>query len=233
MIKPMSMFNTLVAKYLFENSEFELSNLTNFEAEFVDVLAKTFTDLYNKNKDRIFKTVQAKRSTILLTTDRAHKPPIVVIDFRREFDNVLRRQIKDLIQKTTNQAWNQGTNAEFNTYLNNTFISFIDATYFYLDPESPEDLCISIVDTKQLLDRTNYGAAIPDDMFSKRVSIYYPAYIESTIQKAFTACFLYNIKITMKFATLRTIVPYFKERTKLLLKSLAGHHAGHEDLLDY
>jgi hypothetical protein len=229
----MSTFNTLVAKYLIENSEFELSNLTELETEFVDVLAQTFTDLYDKNKDRIFKTVQAKRKAIELK-DLERNTPIVIIDFRREFDKVLEKQVKDLIQKTTNLSWVNGTNAELNTYLYNTFISFIKTVYFYLDPESPEDLCISIVNTKYLSEvGAQYGARIPDDMLSRRISIYYPAYVESTIKKAFADCFLYNMRSTMKFVTPGTTVPYFKERAKLLLKSIASKHGGLEDLLDY
>jgi len=230
----MSIFDALITKYLFENNraDFETTNLTNLEIELVNTLAKTFTDLYNKHKDKIFKTVQAKRKAIELTITRDFSP-IVVTDFRREFDNVLNKQVKDLIQKTTNQSWVSGTNSEINTYMYNTFISFISTVYFYLDPESPEDLCISIIDTKYLPDTAHYGARIPEDMISKRISIYYPAYIESTMQKAFTACFLYNMRSTMNYVRIGDTIPYFQERSKLLVKSIAKQHTGLEDLLDY
>jgi hypothetical protein len=232
----MSMFNTLVAKYLVENSreEFEATTLTELEIEFVDVLAQGFNDQYNRFKDQILKTVTARKKSITLKDGLTKMAPAAIVFFRSHLDQILDKQIRTLLETTTTQPWDYYANREFYTYLSRAINTFLDEVIFYADPESSEDLCLSIVDTKHLSEfDARYGCIIPADILSKLKQLYYPNYIESSMQKAFKDCLLYCIRSCKTYARMGEVIPYFQNRSKLLLKSIASKHGGLEDLLDY
>jgi hypothetical protein len=231
----MSTFDTLIKNLLLENRmSFETSTLTEEEREYIDEITSLFVDLYNTYKDQILKTIKAKKKSINLRDGQPTTPTIITL-FRTKFDPRLDKITKTHLEKTTANSWDYQLNKDLHRYLLNVFYSYISRIDFFVDPESSDDLCVSIVDANQLSELTMYGANIPIELTTKRKIIYYPEYLEDTIKKAFTACLLFLIRCTMKMSLTPERVPYFQYRSKALRKEIAKRHGDPEivNLLDF
>ena len=225
----MQKFDTAIKKVLAENVNSFEDELIEVEKAFVENLTNEFIRLYDTYKVMFHTTIKSRRNTPL--SFESNTAPRVVESFRDKLLFETSKEIKKLLETVTKEVWERGTNRELYTYLDSGFRSFFLTFGVFTDPESRDDLCISLIDVNHLPQFNQYGLDSWGESF-KYKNIYYPQYIKSTISQSLEKYFLYLLSNIKKMLAFRVSIPYFKIRETKLKEQLAKKAYKNSDLND-